>query len=71
MPFQNRLSSAMVNHKLDGSLPANPADDRRKANAVTLKSSGVARGGGRPTPGVTILGRHRFVIPVKQKRKQQ
>ena len=45
MPFQNRLSSAMLNHKLDGSLPANPANDRRKANAVTLKSSGVARGG--------------------------
>ena len=27
------------NLKLDGSLPANPVNDRRTANAVTLKST--------------------------------
>ena len=33
------LSSAKPTCKLDGSLPANPVNDRRIANAVTLKST--------------------------------
>ena len=32
-------SSLNYSTTLDGSLPANPVNDRRKANAVTLKST--------------------------------
>ena len=33
-----RGHSVIAKHILDGSLPANPMNDRRIANAVTLKS---------------------------------
>ena len=36
--FANRNTSKIV-VKLDGSMPANPVNDLRKANAVTLKST--------------------------------
>ena len=41
-PLATLLHTALLtNHsrKLDGSLPANPVNDRRIANAVTLKST--------------------------------
>ena len=33
------LPTVRIQTQLDGSLPANPVNDRRKANAVTLKST--------------------------------
>ena len=33
------LKKSIFLHELDGSLPANPVNDRRTANAVTLKST--------------------------------